>query len=111
MSDPEVALKTMAKEELGIDPDSLNSPIKAAVASGISFTLGAAVPVLPFVFMGALAFKTAIILSLSGFFLIGAGRTVATGRNPFKSGLEMFIVGTLAAAVTYLIGSLIGGGI
>ena len=111
MSNHDVALATMAREELGLNPEELGSPYKAALASGLSFTIGAAVPVLPFVFMESLAFKTAIILSLSGFFLIGAGRTVATGRNPWRSGLEMFLVGTIAAVITYFIGSLIGGGL
>ncbi|MFC1705128.1 VIT1/CCC1 transporter family protein, partial [Nanoarchaeota archaeon] len=92
-----------------LDPNELGNPFKAALFSGLSFVVGAALPVLPFVFMGDLAFRTAIILSLSGFFVIGAGRTLATGRNPLKSGLEMFLIGTIAAIITYLIGSLIGG--
>jgi predicted membrane protein (TIGR00267 family) len=111
MSDKDVALATMAKEELGIDPEELGSPYRAALASGISFTIGAAVPVLPFVILGKSAFAVAIILSLSGFFIIGAGRTIITGRNPVKSGIEMFLIGTGAAIVTYIIGSLIGSGL
>ncbi|MBW2980666.1 VIT1/CCC1 transporter family protein [Candidatus Woesearchaeota archaeon] len=111
MSNHDIALATMAREELGINPEELGSPYKAAFCSGVSFVIGAALPVLPFVFMGSLAFRTAIILSLSGFFLIGAGRTVATGRNPLRSGLEMFFIGTAAAIITYFIGSLIGGGV
>jgi len=110
MSDKEVALKTMAKEELGINPDRLGSPLRAGIFSGISFIIGSSVPILPFVFTtGQDAIFTSTVISLSGFFLIGAGRTVITGKNPWRSGLEMFIIGTLAAIITYFIGSLIGG--
>jgi len=55
-----------------------------------------------------LAFYVSIAMSLSGFFFIGVGRTLATGKNPWKSGLEMFLIGTGAAIVTYIIGSLVG---
>lgn len=108
MANKDVALETMAREELGFAPGQLGSPFKAGIASGISFSIGAAVPILPFIFLGAIAFKVAIILSLSSFFIIGAGRTLVTGKNAFKSGLEMFLIGTGAAIITYLIGSLIG---
>jgi VIT1/CCC1 family predicted Fe2+/Mn2+ transporter/rubrerythrin len=109
MSNPDIALKTMAREELGLDPDSLGSPYKAAACSCLSFVVGAAVPIFPFMLMLDYAFRTSIILSLIGFFLIGAGRTIATGRSPLRSGLEMFFIGTGAAVITYIIGALVGG--
>ncbi|MEM2936187.1 MAG: VIT1/CCC1 transporter family protein, partial [Candidatus Bathyarchaeia archaeon] len=105
----EMALETMAREELGFAPKEISSPLKAGLISGVSFTLGAAVPILPYViFLGELALFVSVALSLGCFFFIGAGRTLVTGRNPWRSGAEMFLIGTLAAIVTYLIGSLVG---
>jgi len=109
MTDKEVAVDTMAREELGFAPEELGSPLKAGITSGIFFTLGALIPIVPWIiFPGILAFYVSIIMSLGGFFFIGVGRTLATGRSPLKSGLEMFLIGIGAAIVTYLIGSLVG---
>lgn len=108
-SDKGSALDTMAREELGFAPGELGSPLKAGITSGIFFTFGALIPIVPWIiFPGILAFYVSIIMSLGGFFFIGVGRTLATGRNPWKSGLEMFLIGTGAAIVTYIIGSLVG---
>lgn len=109
MADSSSALDTMAKEELGFSPEDLGSPLTAALVSGISFIVGASVPILPFLLIpGRGAIYSAGALSLLGFFAIGAGRTIVTGKSPWRSGLEMFLIGTGAAAVTYLIGSLMG---
>lgn len=109
LSNKEIALTTMAKEELGLDPEDLGDPLKAGIMSGTAFTLGAAVPVIPWVLLhGKLALYVSIFLSLGGFFLIGMGRTIVTGKNPWRSGLEMFIIGTVSAIITYLIGNIIG---
>jgi VIT1/CCC1 family predicted Fe2+/Mn2+ transporter len=108
-SDKKSAIDTMAREELGFAPEELGSPLKAGITSGFFFTLGALIPIVPWIiFPGILAFYVSIIMSLGGFFFIGIGRTLATGRNPWISGLEMFLIGTGAAIVTYLIGSLVG---
>ncbi len=105
----EMALETMAREELGFAPEEISNPLKAGLISGGSFTLGAAVPILPYViFLGELALFVSVALSLGFFFLIGAGRTLVTGRSPWRSGAEMFLIGALAAMVTYFIGSLVG---
>jgi len=110
MSNKEVALDTMAREELGFSPTKISSPFKAGFFSGISFVLGASLPIFPFIiFEGRLALYISGILSLGGFFIIGAGRTIITGKNPWISGLEMFLIGTGAAVITYLIGDIIGG--
>ena len=107
--DKKAAIDTMAREELGFAPEELGSPLKAGTTSGIFFTLGALIPIVPWIiFPGILAFYVSIIMSLGGFFFIGVGRTLATGRNPWKSGFEMFLIGTGAAIVTYIIGSLVG---
>ena len=105
MEDKDRALEHMVREELGIDPGGLPQPWKAGVASGVSFAVGAAVPMFPFVFLPpSWAMSMCIVMSLAGFFLIGAGRTIVTGKNPVKSGLQMFSIGTAAAVVTYLLG-------
>ena len=112
MSNKEVALDTMAREELGFSPTNISSPFKAGFLSGISFVLGASLPIFPFIiFEGSLALYITGILSLGGFFIIGAGRTIITGKNPWISGLEMFLIGTGASVITYLIGDLVGGAI
>jgi len=110
MSDKDVALETMAREELGFAPHRMVSPYGAAVRTGIAFTIGAAVPIVPFLVVRDihLAFPIAIVGSLSGFFIIGAGRTIVTGKKVVRSGLEMFMIGTAAALITYAIGVGIG---
>jgi len=107
--DPEAALDMLVREELGLDPDELGSPWGAAGGSMISFALGAAVPVIPFLFGGGLVI-TAISLgaSLVALFAVGAGVSMLTGRSLVFSGLRQLGIGLGAAIVTYLIGSLIG---
>jgi VIT1/CCC1 family predicted Fe2+/Mn2+ transporter/rubrerythrin len=107
--DPEAALDMLVREELGLDPDELGSPWGAAGGSMVSFALGAAVPVIPFLFGGGLAI-TAISLgaSLVALFAVGAGVSMLTGRSLVFSGLRQLGIGLGAAIVTYLIGSLIG---
>jgi VIT1/CCC1 family predicted Fe2+/Mn2+ transporter len=109
MANKEAAIDTMAREELGFAPEELGSPTKAGLTSGIFFTMGALIPIMPWIlFPGILAFYASIILSLGGFFFIGVGRTLVTGKSPWRSGFEMFLIGTAAAIVTYIIGSLVG---
>jgi VIT1/CCC1 family predicted Fe2+/Mn2+ transporter/rubrerythrin len=107
--DPEAALDMLVREELGLDPDELGSPWGAAGGSMVSFALGAAVPVIPFLFGGGFGI-TAISLgaSLVALFAVGAGVSMLTGRSLAFSGLRQLGIGLGAAVVTYLIGSLIG---
>ena len=107
--DPEAALDMLVREELGLDPDELGSPWGAAGGSMVSFALGAAVPVIPFLFGGGLVI-TAVSLgaSLVALFAVGAGVSMLTGRSLVFSGLRQLGIGLGAAIVTYLIGSLIG---
>jgi VIT1/CCC1 family predicted Fe2+/Mn2+ transporter len=109
MERPETALDTLAREELGIDPASLGSPLVAAGSSFLSFALGAVVPVLPFVFSsGGAAVGGA--LGLSGLGLAGAGAmtSVFTGRSLPRTSLRMVALGAVIAAVTYGLGSVVG---
>ena len=110
MKDPEIALETHAREELGIDiEEGLGSPWAAAGSSFVMFSLGAMVPLLPFLFTAG---RTAIVASavLSGVTLFGVGgaMTILTGRGLVLSGARMLAIGAVAAAITYGVGSLLG---
>jgi vacuolar iron transporter family protein len=109
MSDRSVALDTLAREELGLDPDELGSPWSAAASSLLAFALGAFVVVVPYLAgSGVAALVTAIVLALAAMFGVGASIGAMNGRNPVRSGLRQMIAGTIAAAVTYGVGHLIG---
>lgn len=110
LSNQSSALDTLAREELGVDPEELGgSAWEAAVTSFILFAMGAIVPVIPFVFLsGGLAVLTSLVLSAVGLFIIGASITLMTGRSVLYSGLRMVLFGLAAAALTFGIGRLIG---
>jgi vacuolar iron transporter family protein len=109
LSDPDQALETMAREELGIDPDQLGgSPIQAAAASFCLFIVGALPPVLPFAFLTREpAIYLSLVLSSIMLFIIGAATTRFTRRSPLSAGLRQLAIGLAAAAVTYGIGALL----
>jgi VIT1/CCC1 family predicted Fe2+/Mn2+ transporter len=106
--DPERALDQLIREELGLDPDELGSPLGAAGGSFAAFALGAFIPVLPFLIGGPLAFGASIVLSLVALFAVGAGVSLLTGRGVLFSGARQVGIGAAAAIVTYIVGSLIG---
>jgi VIT1/CCC1 family predicted Fe2+/Mn2+ transporter len=105
--DPEQALHVHAHEELGVDPGDLPSPSVAALSSFVSFSLGAVLPVLPYV-LGATALWPAVVLALAGLFLCGAIVAGVTARTWWYSGLRQLLLGAAAAAVTYGLGTLFG---
>ena len=110
MRDPELALEVHAREELGIDPAQLGSPVGAAVSSFVAFALGALVPLLPwFVARGAVAAAASVIVGVVGAVGIGVALGAATGRSPFRPALRHLTVAGAAAAVGYVLGMLIGG--
>ena len=107
--DPELALGVHAREELGLDPEELGSPWHAGASSFVTFALGALVPLVPFFFsQGAAAKWTAVALSVSALFTVGAAMTVITGRRWLWSGARMALIGGSLAAVTFGIGNLLG---
>jgi vacuolar iron transporter family protein len=110
MSNPNSALDTLAREELGVNPDELGgSAWEAAITSFLLFAVGAVVPVIPFIFLSGLtAVGVSIAFSTVGLFILGAIVTLFTGRGVLYSGARMVIFGLLAAAVTFGIGRLIG---
>lgn len=109
MQRKDVALDTLVREELGLDPSELASPWVAAIASFIAFAFGALVPLTPFFFAegdGALVAAAAaagLVLAL-----VGMSISLFTGKNAFVSAFRMLTVGALASALTYGIGSLVG---
>jgi vacuolar iron transporter family protein len=110
IANPETALDTLAREELGIDPDDLGgSPWTAAGTSFLLFAIGAIFPVAPFFFLsGAAVIVTSLALSACAMFAIGAGTTLFTGRGVVFSGTRQVAIGIAAAAVTFGLGHLIG---
>ena len=102
MSRPQVALDTMAREELG-------SPWGAAISSFVAFVAGAIVPVLPYIFdAGGLAFTLSAVLSAAALALVGATLAGVSGKNIAWGGARMLLLGGAAAAATYGIGRLVG---
>ena len=109
MSDREVALDTLAREELGLDPDELGSPWSAAGSSLLAFAVGAFVVVLPYLVAGGFpAFVAAVVLALLALAVVGASIGLLNGRSPVRGALRQVIVGVLAAGFTYGVGALIG---
>ena len=109
IADPEHALDTLAREELGLNPDELGSPRGAAISSFLSFAGGALLPLSPFIVTsGMRALPVAIGITAIALFGVGALLSLFTGRNAFYSGVRMLALGSLAGAITFLIGRLAG---
>ena len=107
--DPETALATMVREELGLDPKQLGSPWSAAGGSFAAFSLGAIVPVIPYLFGGGtVVFVTSFVMSLAALFLVGSLVSLLTGRSLLFSGFRQVGLGAAAATITYLVGHVIG---
>ncbi|MEV0533268.1 VIT1/CCC1 transporter family protein [Kitasatospora sp. NPDC050463] len=107
-ADPDRTLEVHAREELGVDPNDLPSPWVAAGSSFVCFAVGALLPLLPYL-LGATSLLPALLLSMAGLFLCGAVVARVTARTWWYSGLRQLVLGGAAAAVTYLLGVLIGG--
>jgi VIT1/CCC1 family predicted Fe2+/Mn2+ transporter len=107
-ADPDRAVATHVREELGIDPDDLPSPQTAAVASFASFTVGALLPLGPFL-AGYPSLKLALGLAAVSAFAGGAAVAKLTGRSPVLGGLRQFIAAFLGTGAAFLIGHLISG--
>lgn len=105
--DPDRALWLHARDELGVDPDDLPSPLLAGGASLAAFSLGALWPLLPYLLgFGSLP----VSMALTAVALLAGGMTVGTltGRPPLRAGLRQLLLGALAVVVTYGVGHLIG---
>jgi VIT1/CCC1 family predicted Fe2+/Mn2+ transporter len=107
--DPDTALRVHTRAELGVDPFELPSAVLAGVSSLVAFSLGALVPLLPYL-AGLRALAAALGIAAIA---LGAGGMVVgrlTGRPMLRSGLRQLALGAVAVAVTFAVGSLIGGG-
>jgi VIT1/CCC1 family predicted Fe2+/Mn2+ transporter len=111
ISDPRVALDTLAREELGLNPDELGEPFGAALASFLAFAFGAAVPLAPLLVArhGAdLPLLAVTLVSGSTLFAVGACLSLFSGRNAFYGGLRLVAVGAVAGGATFALGKLLG---
>ena len=112
MKDRKVALDTLTREELGLDPAELGSPLAAAVSSLVTFAAGALVVIIPyFVGSGTAALVTAVVLAAAALVAVGAGIGILNGRSPVRSGLRQLLLGGAAALITFGIGHLIGASV
>ena len=108
-ADPVLALDTLAREELGLNPEDLGSPWGAAIFSFSAFAAGAVVPLLPFLFAsGHASLIIAVALTAIALFTVGATLSLFTGRGAWWSGARMLGIGAAAGAVTFMIGKLLG---
>lgn len=109
MRDPEVALETHAREELGIDPQQLGSPMLAAASSFGAFALGAVAPLIPWFFLthGA-AVIASIVLGAIAALVVGGALSVFTGRSWARSALRQLVVSAGIATVAYGVGAAVG---
>jgi VIT1/CCC1 family predicted Fe2+/Mn2+ transporter len=112
-ADPDTALRVHTREELGVDPFDLPSALLAGVSSLIAFSVGAVIPLLPYLIglhgMGTLlgaALGVAAVALLTGGMVVGR----LTGRSLLRSGLRQLALGAIAVAVTFAVGHLIGSG-
>jgi vacuolar iron transporter family protein len=112
MADPQVALDTLVREKLGLDPTELGSPLAAAITSKLTFTAGALVAILAYVIGdGTAAFIGTIGLVAAALVGIGAGVGKLNGRSIVSSGLRQLLLGGAAAVVTFCVGHVIGASV
>jgi vacuolar iron transporter family protein len=109
-ADPDTALRVHTREELGVDPFELPSPVFAGLSSLIAFSAGALIPLLPYLaglsVLGA-SLGIAAVALFTGGMVVGK----LTGRPVLRSGLRQLVLGAVAVAVTFVVGSLIGGSV
>lgn len=111
MRDPELALETHAREELGIDPAELGSPVKASVSSFLAFAFGALLPLVPwFATRGTAATVASVVIGALAAVGIGAALAAFTGRSAVRSALRQLAIAAAAATVTFAVGNAVGAG-
>jgi len=112
ISHPEIGLSTLAREELGLNPDDLVSPWGAMFASFISFAIGAVIPLLPFI-ISKTAHTIYFSMGLTGLtlFVMGAVLSLYTNRHPLWLGFRMLGIGVIAGCLTFILGGWLGAGI
>ncbi len=110
MASPEHALNTLAREELGLNPDDLASPWSAAIFSFCAFGSGALLPLIPFLFHAVGRDAIAWSAGLTGIALFGVGMALSlfSGRSAWRGGIRMLLIGAAAAACTFGLGHALG---
>ena len=109
MVDPETALRAHAREELGIDPDALGSPIRAAGSSFVAFSAGAMLPLLPWFFMtGTAAIVASVVLGVLGAAGLGIALAAFTMGSRIRLALRYVVIAVGAGAITYALGAAVG---
>jgi vacuolar iron transporter family protein len=109
IADPDRALDTLAREELGLNPDELGSPWGAAISSFFAFAVGALLPVLPYLLLsGAHAFYGVLATTGISLFGVGAALSLFTGRSALAGGMRMLLIGASAGTATWFIGKGLG---
>lgn len=110
LAHPAQALDVLAREELGLNPDDLGSPWRAALSSFVTFAAGAAVPLVPFLLhqRAAHAIGAAVVLTAAALFAVGLGLSLFTGRDALRSALRMMLIGGAAGLVCFLVGRALG---
>ncbi|MEM7192120.1 MAG: VIT1/CCC1 transporter family protein, partial [Pseudomonadota bacterium] len=112
IADPEKALDALTREELGLNPDELGSPVGAAISSFLTFSVGASVPLVPFLLgHDKDGIVIAAILAGIALFAVGSVLSLFSGKNAIFGGARMVVVGSFAAAATYGIGTLLGASV
>jgi VIT1/CCC1 family predicted Fe2+/Mn2+ transporter len=113
LSRPEQALDVLAREELGLNPDDLGSPWRAAISSFVAFGFGALVPLVPFLIRLPASYVLTATITLTALALFGGGMVVSlfTGRDAFRGAIRMVLIGGGAGTVTYLVGKLLGAAV
>ena len=108
-ANPENATRLLIFEEVGLDERSIGSPWSAGVSSFLAFTLGALVPLVPYLLAAdAVAFTASLLVSLGALFVLGLSISRLTRRNPLRTALRQLLLGGIAAAVTFAVGAFIG---
>jgi VIT1/CCC1 family predicted Fe2+/Mn2+ transporter len=114
-ADKKVWLETQAREELGLDVAQFENPAREGLVAGISTLIGGAIPVIGYLlgrvllgksFSGFGSLAVAFVVCAAFLFLIGSARSFFTGKGGVRSGVEMLVVGTVVAAITYGVGVL-----
>lgn len=113
VKNPTAALDALAREELGLNPDDLGSPWGAAIFSFLAFAAGAVLPLVPFLLGLPLGRAVTVAAVVAGIALFGVGAALSlfTGRNAWRGGLRMVLIGGGAGLVTWIIGSLLGAAV
>jgi vacuolar iron transporter family protein len=110
LSSPQAALDVLSREELGLNPDDLGSPWRAASASFVAFALGALIPLIPFLAgsTGLAATAAASVITLLALFAVGLSLSLFTGRHALRGALRMVLIGGGAGTISFLVGRAVG---